>query len=881
MKILRLEIENFRKFRQPVVLSGFGDGLNLICDRNEAGKSTVLTALRAALFERHRAGGAHIHEYLPQGRQVAPSVKLEFEAGDQRWTLEKRFLQQPSIRLSADGTVLTSDAAEDKLQSLLGFDASGNRGATEGTTGVLGLLWVEQGVSHQLPVPGDTARRTVHGVLAAEVGAVTGGRRADAVLAAVGRALEELETRTGKPKDKLALANARLAKAQAEVAAARDQLERFRGQLGELERLRTEKALIERDLAKPDLAQERKALEAELHGAKLAAAEVAALAARAGEAAAARRQADAVQRARVELKARLAEQTVAAVTAAHASEARREAFEAAAARESEVRRAVEQARTGRDEDAAALETARGRQNQALRQQAVEAGLRRLADAQALEPEIEALKVQVAAELMDGEALEELSRLETQIASARARLEAGAATLEMAIESEAAGRVVVNGEPVRDGHTLRVIRRTSVVIAGIGQLTYTPPPMAGAAAEAELGRVTASAQAFFKRVGHRDAAAARAAAAARSRAEADLNTKRGRLSTLCPEDPALGISAGLAALTARLVGEVALSPDIKADAEDVPALEAALRESSRVLGECEAAQAVAAKSLSAAEAAFAKAAAEAGSANAQTARLAAELGQGRAIVADDILQEGARQAVVEDGRLAFELDARRQAGAGDPQAIQRRIETQDCWTRNRERDLNDVRERIAGLAATVAVSGGEGPTTRLAEAEETEEAARATAERLAGEARTLRLLKTTIETCAREAAQRYLEPVARRAAPYIRRLFPEADLTFEDDLRLGTLVRAGGEEPTGQLSKGTQEQLAILTRLALADLLLENEKPASLILDDALVFSDDVRFETMLDILGEAASRMQIIILTCRASLFARLDATKVSFSQPV
>ena len=53
MRVRELEIENFRKFRQPVHLAGFDDGLNLVCEANEAGKSTVLDALRAVLFERH------------------------------------------------------------------------------------------------------------------------------------------------------------------------------------------------------------------------------------------------------------------------------------------------------------------------------------------------------------------------------------------------------------------------------------------------------------------------------------------------------------------------------------------------------------------------------------------------------------------------------------------------------------------------------------------------------------------------------------------------------------------------------------------------------------------------------------------------------------
>jgi uncharacterized protein YhaN len=110
---------------------------------------------------------------------------------------------------------------------------------------------------------------------------------------------------------------------------------------------------------------------------------------------------------------------------------------------------------------------------------------------------------------------------------------------------------------------------------------------------------------------------------------------------------------------------------------------------------------------------------------------------------------------------------------------------------------------------------------------------------------------------------------------VQRLLPTASLSLGEDYRPGLLTRAGREESADDLSKGTQEQLAVLTRLAFADLLLEKGKPASLVLDDALVFADDDRFETMTDILSEAATRMQVIILTCRTSAYRRVEGRKI------
>src|SRR3546814_19809439 len=96
------------------------------------------------------------------------------------------------------------------------------------------------------------------------------------------------------------------------------------------------------------------------------------------------------------------------------------------------------------------------------------------------------------------------------------------------------------------------------------------------------------------------------------------------------------------------------------------------------------------------------------------------------------------------------------------------------------------------------------------------------------------------------------------------------------MRPTLLTRGGREEATDDLSTGTQEQLAVLTRIAFADLLIEKGKPASLMLDDALVFADDDRFEVMLDILTEAAQRMPIIILSCSTSAHPGLSTNLIS-----
>ena len=86
------------------------------------------------------------------------------------------------------------------------------------------------------------------------------------------------------------------------------------------------------------------------------------------------------------------------------------------------------------------------------------------------------------------------------------------------------------------------------------------------------------------------------------------------------------------------------------------------------------------------------------------------------------------------------------------------------------------------------------------------------------------------------ARRSLPPFAIRGEPYLKRLLPNSALMLDDQtLRITHLRREGMDEPYERLSIGTREQLAVLVRLAFAE---------------------------MQGILDRAAERLQIIVLTC-------------------
>ncbi|CAB3741981.1 hypothetical protein LMG1231_05698 [Achromobacter denitrificans] len=113
-----------------------------------------------------------------------------------------------------------------------------------------------------------------------------------------------------------------------------------------------------------------------------------------------------------------------------------------------------------------------------------------------------------------------------------------------------------------------------------------------------------------------------------------------------------------------------------------------------------------------------------------------------------------------------------------------------------------------------------------------------------------------------ATQRLQAPLARRLNHYLALLFPEADLRLDESLLPAALRRGGGEDMLAALSFGTREQLGILARFAYADLLREAGRPTLLLLDDALVHTDDARRDFMKRALFDAATRHQILMFTC-------------------
>lgn len=873
MHIRELGIENFRRFRKPLRLAGFEDGLNLVCEPNETGKSTVLEAMRAVLFERHGSRSDRIQSFRPHGDEVAPEVEMVFSVDAETWRVKKRFLQRPEAVLEGPDGRSTGDEAEEKLQALLGFSRAGNRGADAESRGALGLLWVEQGQSFVLGAPGQTARRTLQEVLAGEVGTITGGRRTVMVVQAVERALGELLTPTGRPTGRLLRAQNAAESAEAEAAAAADELQQFEAVLERLEVKRNELRRLLGDLADPEAEAQLAALGADISRAESASQALNTAEVIFREAEGARQRLEERGAARMALrKALIAAETDAAKASAAAS-AHAEDVERARHAEKVASEQLDQARIRLRDADEARRAAIAAKDVETHERAMAAAFGRLHVAEPIAEKLEASRRILAESTMTEDRASKLEVLERQLVEAHAVATAGAASLRVALEL-GAPEVRLNDALIVSRAEVAVTIAQVIEFTGVGTVRVEPP-IGREAAQRALHAAERNLEDFLADAGFDSAAEARAASRSRTQAEQTTEGLAARLAAACPADSALKIGSGLEALRGALVAQSRPTTPSSTEvvAEDLETKWEAVRTEERG---AEGRREGALDALHTAEREEVRLAGVVERLAMERDRLTADIAAETGAFSDEQFITDLQAAKATEARALIDRDQARRAVEGlDPVQLGRR---RDGLLQRRKRmgeDRLELVQEIAKLEERAKTLGGTGPTSRAAAGAEVAEAARAALLRLQDDAETLNLLDSVIKDAQQDASRRFLAPITQRVGPYITRLLPSASLAFGEDYAPQRLIRGGREEAAEHLSKGTQEQLAVLTRIAFADLLIEKGKPASLVLDDALVFADDDRFETMLDILADAAQRMQVIILSCRTSAYRGLPATRI------
>lgn len=872
LKLRRIELAGFRKFRDTMVIEGLSDGLNIVIEPNETGKSTLLEALRAAFFVRHGTRNQLAQSYAPHGEAIGPEVKVAFDVQGVPWSVAKRFLKGPTIEVSGPQGRAQGDEAEARLHELLGSIRDSSQRGDTASQGALGLLWVAQMEALEVSAPGQIVRDTVRSTLEAEVGSIMGGpaykRVRDRVEEQFGRYWSPGGQKRGRQKE----ASDRLEAAEAAARHASERHAQLERTFADLEAARARLKVVQREIADTTDAHERKQLTESLEVARAAAQILATRQAESEAIGAKVRGLEDLDERHRAAQRKLVEAETAVKEAREQREHHAPAVDAAKQRLSDARDVFVDAQAAHREARAKLKAAEELAQTVRRRSATAAARKRHAELVALEDQIETTTT-LAATLLPATVLTGLEKKERSVAEAQAILNAGATRIR--VEGDVAG-VSIDGLPATTGE--RTIVHETLVVIGSAELTVLPPPGTASAQDA-LAIAVAALETALREAGVASLAEARAGNDAARDAGGALRTLEAKIEATTPADDTVGLAAGPDALKVY-VAQIPESDDTDAaELPDLAALVQAIDAAETTQARAQGAQDSAIEALRTAEQEDAPlASAEAGAAsdlaNAQAELETIEKRADFAGLTPDLTlaRENAAAAAV---RLEA---AKRDAIAHDAGTIGRKIEVIDARTRAAGETRTKLETDVARLEGTVQSEGGMGWADRDAAAQDELVSAGAALERITEEANVLKLLRTTLVEARNETSAKFVGPVAKRAKRHIERLLPGCDLSFSEDLGLEAVIRGGVSEGCADLSRGTQEQLAVLTRIAFADMLLEQGRPVSLILDDPLVYSDDARLDLMVEILTEAAERMQVILLTCRDRAFRHVPGNRVSLA---
>lgn len=862
LHLQRIKLEQFRRFYKPFEISDLAPGLTVIHGPQEAGKSTIATAIRAAFLERC---GSNVHvDYQPHGDSGAsPTVELDFQFQGVPHSLKKTFVKRTRCDLSMGTTHLNSTDAEDRLADLFGFGFAAKGKNRAENLGIPGLLWVEQG-HHQVADSITHGATHIRGSLQSELAELTSST-GDALIERVQKERGELLTDSGalRKNGPLHQADQReaelresVAELEARVHEYRSDVDRYAELLPELEAIRAQKPWEEmrhkRDQAKNVLAQANLLQERYDQASK--------------DAERARRNLEATREQLTEATRKrndLAQkQSELESESQRLLELEKRAAEAKRKLETAVRERNAAAELRDRARAASTRSALEGKLQASRE-AVEKVEHVLARAEEIAREAGELRSRASGLSIDPEAVERIGQIEADIRVLQATLESAATRLTFALED---GSTIQAGDEVLNGNGDRLLTsETWLEIPTVGRIGITPGGSADLGLhQAELHELTLERERLLGSMGvanHSEAVARLAESREVARA---LQQQQALLSEVAP--------SGLDAMRDQLQAARTHAQELEEQLRLLPPLpEDALSEE-----EAQDAAERAATNHTAAAVQANQAESEASHARASLESRQAELQQLQSMLESPeflakvealnaAVDEGAAEVQQHDEKL-HELVA--QVQALDLEFLEMEVDrfaNAEEQARDRFARLTQEKDRIESRLQTGDAIGVE---EQLAHATGELEAVSRRRGELQRRADALTHLLHRLQAHRAELTRKLTEPLAKAIQPYLDILMPGTGARMEIDESLvpRQLVResgpAAGAVRFEELSHGTQEQLSVVVRLAYAALLAEQGHPAMVMLDDQLVHSDNDRFEQMKKVILKAARRHQVLVFTC-------------------
>ncbi|MBY0551061.1 MAG: AAA family ATPase [Candidatus Obscuribacterales bacterium] len=243
MQLVRLEVTNWRGVASKVI--EFDEKITVVGGENESGKSSLRAALRAALLMPSGKVGEKkkLERERPWETSLYPTVELEFIANGVTCTVKKEFLRKKEwAQLRRDGRLVAQDdQVQPELMKLLGDSAEW-----------IDVLWGEQG-----RLTYETAPESIKGKLASAAQATVLPQVAELEDLINKEYLQYWTPSTAKPNKKLTAvrdeaigAEERLEEAEARLKAANDTSEHIGQATIQLEALKSESEKLEAEWKK-------------------------------------------------------------------------------------------------------------------------------------------------------------------------------------------------------------------------------------------------------------------------------------------------------------------------------------------------------------------------------------------------------------------------------------------------------------------------------------------------------------------------------------------------------------------------------------------------------------------------------------------------------
>jgi energy-coupling factor transporter ATP-binding protein EcfA2 len=880
LHLTRLRVEQLRRFRGTFELRDLDPGLNLITGANESGKSTLARALRAAFLERHRS--TTVDDLRPLDEPAAaPEVQLDFTLNGAPHRLVKRFLSRKRCLLDLpDGRQLEGVEAEDWLAQQFGFQFALRGGSRPEHWGIPGLLWVEQGCGHDLDGAALHAHSHLHDALQ-QLGAAVGGSLVatggDAVLHDLQAQRAQLLTSTGRPRGPLLQAQEEVQSLQTQLDALDGQITQHRQQVDMLAGLQARETLDNEQRPWESLAQQ-------LQTARARHAEVEQWAHRLDTL---RQQQQHSQQQQVFWQA----QRQALTQQTEALTQREQTLLACAARLAPARaqvealqgvlqRATAQLVNAREAVQRARHADKRRQWQHQWQEAWQTRQQlegTLARAQTEQQHLDALRAQLPPRPLDRTQLQRLVQLERAQQDGMLRRQAAAARLQFQLPDGQRLRLeTAAGVPLRtvqgEGE-LRLEQATTVHLAEGGWLRFEPGDTDWQDWARQERRAHDELAAALHQAGVDSVAQAQEQHTQAAQVQQRLELAQQALAWIAPQglDALRDAVAQANAREQQAHQQLAQCPAPEA-ADEAPELsmaEAQLQQHQQAEQRAQQQLQQAREQLIGCERDHANALQERDTAWATLTDPAHAQRQTEVNTQLDATAQALH-------RLAQDITTlQAQWQAAQPERVRQDIERLERSLAQLEHTRQQRRLDMARLEASLQQAGAQGLEEERAQIAGTLARAQQRQTEWQHRAEALDWLCQRLLNKRQAALVRLQTPLQARLRHYLSVWMPEADLHLDEQLTPIRLSRPSAHgvaqrDDFERLSFGAREQLALIARLAYADVLRDAGRPTLLLLDDVLSHSDAQRLTRMKPVLYDAATRHQVLLFSCHPELWQDL-----------